>query len=77
MTVCAKSATITRVSDPALTMTAGRTMRVAPLFGLEALLARFGVGLAPLLAESGLPADCLHDPETRLPVDRLLDLTAR
>lgn len=58
-------------------MTAGRTMRVAPLSGLEALLARFGLGLAPLLAESGLPADAFHDPETRLPVDRLLDLTAR
>lgn len=68
---------MTRVSERALTMTAGRTMRVAPLFGLEALLARFGLGLAPLLAESGLPADCFHDPETRLPVDRLLDLTAR
>lgn len=60
-----------------MTMSTGRTMRVAPLFGLEALLARFGLRLAPLLAESGLPADCFHDPETRWPVDRLLDLTVR
>lgn len=52
-------------------------MRVGPMMGLEALLARFDVGLAPLLAESGLPPDCFGDPDNRWPVDRLLDLMAR
>ncbi len=60
-----------------MTTSSGRTMRVAPMSGLEALLARFGLGLAPLLAEAGLPADCFRDPEARWPVDRLLDLAAR
>ncbi|WP_422034575.1 AraC family transcriptional regulator ligand-binding domain-containing protein [Reyranella sp.] len=52
-------------------------MRVGPMMGLEALLASRGVGLAPLLAESGLPPDCFGDPDNRWPVDRLLDLVAR
>ncbi len=52
-------------------------MRVGPMMGLEALLARFGVGLAPLLAESGLPPDCFSDPDNRWPVDRLIDLVGR
>lgn len=52
-------------------------MRVGPMMGLEALLARHGVGLAPLLADSGLPPDCFSDPDNRWPVDRLLDLVAR
>ncbi|MGQ3302379.1 AraC family transcriptional regulator ligand-binding domain-containing protein, partial [Reyranella sp.] len=52
-------------------------MRVGPIFGLEALLARFGVALAPLVAEAGLPPDCFGDPDNRWPVDRLLDLVAR
>lgn len=56
---------------------ASRTMRVGPIFGLEALLRRFGVALAPLLAESGLPPDCFSDPDNRWPVDRLLDLVTR
>lgn len=52
-------------------------MRVGPMMGLEPILARFGVGLAPLLAESGLPPDCFSDPDNRWPVDRLLDLVGR
>lgn len=52
-------------------------MRVGPMMGLEAILARCGVGLAPLLAECGLPPDCFGDPDNRWPVDRLLDLMAR
>lgn len=56
---------------------AARTMRVGPIFGLEALLGRFGVPLAPLLAESGLPPDCFSDPDNRWSVDRLLDLVTR
>lgn len=47
------------------------------MFGIEALLARFGLTLATLLADAGLPADSFDDPENRWPVDRLLDLTAR
>ncbi len=88
MTVCAKSVSIpgkvTRLatSEEAgpsgrFNASAGRTMRVGPMMGLEALLARHGVGLAPLLAESGLPPDCFGDPDNRWPVDRLLDLVAR
>ena len=59
-------------SDPA-----ARTMRVGPMFGLEALLGRFGVPLAPLIAEAGLPPDCFSAPDNRWPVDWLLDLVAR
>lgn len=54
-----------------------RTMRVGPMMGLPALLAGFGVELAPLLAESGLPPDSFGDPENRWPVDRLLHLASR
>lgn len=57
-------------------MNAGRTLRVASTLGIEALLGRFGLELAPLLAEAGLPPDCYHDPETRVPVDRMLNLVA-
>ncbi|TAJ97445.1 MAG: AraC family transcriptional regulator [Reyranella sp.] len=56
---------------------AARTMRVGPMFGLEALLGRFGVPLAPLIGEAGLPPDCFGHPDNRWPVDRLLDLVAR
>jgi AraC-like DNA-binding protein len=56
---------------------AARTMRVGPMFGLEALLGRFGVPLAPLIAEAGLPPDCFSHPDNRWPVDRLLDLVTR
>ena len=77
MTFRAKSASIAGVSEAAMTTSSGRTMRVAPMLGLEALLARFGVALAPLLAESGLPPDSFDDPEARRPVDRLLDLAVR
>ena len=56
---------------------AARTMRVGPMFGLEALLGRFGVPLAPLIAETGLPPDCFSHPDDRWPVDKLLDLVAR
>ncbi len=52
-------------------------MRVAPMLAIEPLLGRFGVALAPLLAEAGLPADSFRDPENRLPVDSLLHLVAR
>jgi hypothetical protein len=52
-------------------------MRVGPMFGLEALLGRFGVPLAPLIAEAGLPPDCFSHPDNRWPVDRLLDLVTR
>jgi AraC-like DNA-binding protein len=44
---------------------------------MEALLGRFGIALAPLLAEVGLPPDSFRDPENRVPVDRLLHLAAR
>lgn len=47
------------------------------MFGLESLLARFGVALGPLLADSGLPPDCFSHPDNRWPVDRLLDLVTR
>lgn len=57
-------------------MNSGRTLRVASTRGIEALLGRFGLELAPLLAEAGLPPDCYRDPETRVPVDRLLHLVA-
>lgn len=56
---------------------AARTMRVGPMFGLEALLGRFGVPLAPLIVEAGLPPDCFSHPDDRWPVDKLLDLVAR
>lgn len=51
-------------------------MRIGPIAGLPALLARYGVELAPLLAEAGLPPDSFDDPESRWPVDRLLHLAA-
>lgn len=55
---------------------AGRTLRVAPAIGMQPLLGRFGVDLAPLLFEVGLPPDSFDNPENRLPVDRLLQLLA-
>ena len=58
-------------------VSAARTMRVGPMLGLEALLARHGLALAPLLADSGLPPDCFSQPDNRWPVDRLLDLVTR
>ncbi len=88
MTVCAKSAifpgnvtmlpTAEEPDTPARrSVPAARTMRVGPMLGLEALLARYNLALGPLLAESGLPPDCFSHPDNRWPVDRLLDLVTR
>ena len=63
--------------SPRRTGDAGRTMRVGPMMGLPGLLAGFGVELAPLLAEAGLPSDGFADPDNRWPVDRLLHLASR
>lgn len=52
-------------------------MRIGPMAGLPALLAGFGVALAPLLAEAGLPPNSFENPDSRWPVDRLLHLAVR
>jgi AraC-like DNA-binding protein len=55
--------------------TIGRaTMRCASLAGLEALLARRGVGLATVCAAVGIDPVMLSHPESRLPVRHFVEL---
>ncbi len=67
----------TACDDPLRSRSSVRTMRVAPMLGIEALLGRFGLALAPLLADVGLPPESFHDPDNRLPVGRLVQLATR
>ena len=58
-------------------MNSSPTARIAPVSGIPALLGQFGVAVAPLLADAGLPPDTFQNPERREPVDRLLRLLVR
>jgi len=54
-----------------------RMTRIAPLLALPRLLAEFGIELAPLLADTGLPTDLFDGSDTRAPVEALVRLVAR